>query len=111
MEDYVFKIVVEIDEDKVNEIGETDLDTVNGIVRTTYVNHGLHDVSEGDRQLIFISKDGEDYAFGEIGFAALELYDSWINQYLKKMDWYDSDDGSIEDMLAGIQHFDRVYGR
>ena len=111
MEDYVFKVVIEIDEDMVNEVGETDLNTVYDIVRTTYVNHGLHDISDGERQLIFISKDGEDYAYGEIGFAALELYDSWLKKYLKKMDWYDSYDDSIEVMLVGIQHFDRVYGR
>lgn len=111
MEDYVFKIVVEIDEDKVNEIGETDLDTVYGIVRTTYVNHGLHDVSEGGRQLIFISKDGEDYAYVEIGMATFELYDSWLRKYLKKMDWYDSNDDSIEDMLIGIRQVDMKCGR
>lgn len=111
MENYAFKIVVEIDENKVIEVGETDLDTVYSIVRNTYVNHGLHDVSEGDRQLVFISKDDEDYAYGEIGMAALELYDSWLNQYLKRMDWYDSSDDSVEDILVGIQHFEREYGR
>lgn len=111
MENYAFKIVVEIDEDKVIEVGETDLDTVYGIVRTTYVNHGLHDVSEGDRQLIFISKQGEDDAFGEIGFATLELYDSWLNKYFKKIEWYDFADNSVEDAMVEFKLFDMKYGR
>lgn len=111
MEDYVFKIVVEIDEDKVNEIGETDLNSVYGYVRTIFVNHRLHDTSKNDKQLVFISKKGEDYAFSAIGLAATCIYDGWVGKYLKDMEWYDSEDGSVEDMLAGFRRVDARNGR
>lgn len=106
--DYLYKITVEIDDEKIRTLGEHDVDNVYRVVRNTFAKCDFTERSKDNRRLIFTIQDCKD-AFSDVGLATNTLYDSWIGKYIKRMDWYDADDGSTEDMLEEIRGFDVKY--
>ena len=106
--DYLYKITVEIDDEKIRTLGEHDVDNVYRVVRNTFAKCDFTERSKDNRRLIFTIQDCKD-AFSDVGLATNTLYDSWIGKYIKRMDWYDADDGSTEDMLKEIRGFDGKY--
>lgn len=108
--DYLYKITVEIDDAKVLNLQRHDLNTVYKTVREAFAGCNFKEVPTDNKQLVFVIEDGDD-SFSQVGIVTNSLYDSWLGEYLKKMEWYDSSDGSIEDVLKEINDFDTRYGR
>lgn len=108
--DYLYKIAVEIDDEKVLSLQQHDLNAVYKTVREAFADCSFNELSTNDNQLVFVIGDGND-SFSEVGIAANALHDSWLGKYLKKMEWYDMSDDSTEDMLREIQKFDNEYGK
>lgn len=106
--DYLYKITVEIDDEKIRTLGEHDVDNVYRVVRNTFAKCDFTERSKDNRRLIFTIQNCKD-AFSDVGLATNTLYDSWLGKYIKRMDWYDADDGSTEDMLKEIRGFDGKY--
>ena len=108
--EYLYKITVEIDDEKVRTLGEHDLDAVYRTVRDTFTRCDFTERSKDNHKLIFTIEDCKD-AFSDVGLATNALHDSWLGKYIKRMDWYDAGDGSTEDVLAEIRSFDDKYGK
>lgn len=108
--DYLYKITVEIDDEKVLSLQQHDLDAVYKTVREAFVGCNFKEVPTDNKQIAFVIRDGND-SFSEVGIVANALHDSWLGKYLKKMEWYDMSDDSTEDMLREIQEFDNEYGK
>lgn len=96
--DYLYKITVEIDNEKVLSLQQHDLDAVYKTVREAFAGCNFKEVPTDNKRLAFVIGDGND-SFSEVGIAANALHDSWLGKYLKKMEWYDMSDDSTEDML------------
>ncbi|MGN0697386.1 MAG: hypothetical protein ACI4JV_01370 [Ruminiclostridium sp.] len=107
--DYLYKITVEIDDEKVLNLQQHDLNAVYKTVREAFANCHFKEQSTDNKQLVFVIEDGND-SFSEVGIVTNALHDSWLGKYLKKMEWYDSSDDSTEDILMEIQEFDNEYG-
>ncbi len=108
--DYLYKITVEIDDEKVRTLGKHDLDAVYRTVCDTFTRCDFTERSKDNHKLIFTIEDCKD-AFSDVGLATNALHDSWLGKYIKRMDWYDAGDGSTEDVLAEIRSFDDKYGK
>ena len=108
--DYLYKIAVEIDDEKVLSLQQHALNAVYKTVREAFADCRFNELSTNDNQLVFVIGDGND-SFSEVGIVANALHDSWLGKYLKKMEWYDSSDGSTEDVLKEIRDFDNEYGK
>ena len=101
--DYLYKITVEINNEKVLSLQQHDLDAVYKTVREAFAGCNFKEVPTD-------IGDGND-SFSEVGIVANALHDSWLGKYLKKMEWYDMSDDSTEDMLREMQEFDNEYGK
>lgn len=108
--DYLYKITLEIDDEKVLNLKQHDLDTVYKTVREAFAGCHFKELSANNNQLVFVIGDGND-SFSEVGIVTNALHDSWLGKYLKKMEWYDSSDSSTEDVLKEIRDFDNEYGK
>ena len=108
--DYLYKVMVEIDDEKVLSLQQHDLNAVYKTVREAFSRCNFKEVSTDNKQLVFVIEDGND-SFSEVGIVTNALYDSWLGQYLKRMEWYDSSDDSTEDILKEIEDFDKKYGK
>lgn len=108
--DYLYKITVEIDDEKVLSLQQHDLDAVYKTVREAFSECNFKEVPTDNKRLAFVIGDGSN-SFSEVGIVANALHDSWLGKYLKKMEWYDMSDDSTEDMLREIQEFDNEYGK
>lgn len=109
MENYKYKVVVELDDNVILNAERHDLDDTYRIVRKMFTDKGLHDVSEG-RKLIFISKAEDKDAYGAIGAVTNTLYRSWVKPYLKVMEWHDADKDDKEDLLKTFRACEEKYG-
>lgn len=109
MENYLYKITVEIDDDKVKQLNQHDLEAVYQTVRDAFIEQNFQDVSNG-KELIFIIMPNKR-AFSAVGLATNSLYDCWMGKYIKRMDWYDAEDESTEDILKEFKEFDTKYGK
>lgn len=107
--DYLYKLTVEIDDDKVLRLQRHDLGAVYQTVRDAFAGCNFQKQSQDDRELIFTIGEGKD-SFSEVGIVANSLYDSWLGPYLKRMEWYDASDDSTEDVLREIGDFEEEYG-
>lgn len=107
--DYLYKLTVEIDDDKVLRLQRHDLGAVYQTLRDAFAGCNFQEQSQDDRELIFTIGEGKD-SFSEVGIVANSLYDSWLGPYLKRMEWYDASDDSKEDVLREIGDFDEKYG-
>ena len=107
--EYLYKLTVEIDDDKVLRLQRHDLGAVYQTVRDAFAGCNFQEQSQDDRELIFTIGEGKD-SFSEVGIVANSLYDSWLGPYLKRMEWYDASDDSKEDGLREIGDFDEEYG-
>lgn len=107
--DYLYKLTVGIDDDKVLRLQRHDLGAVYQTVRDAFAGCNFQEQSQDDRELIFTIGEGKD-SFSEVGIVANSLYDSWLGPYLKRMEWYDASDDSKEDVLREIGDFDEKYG-
>lgn len=107
--DYLYKLTVEIDDDKVLRLQRHDLGAVYQTVRDTFAECNFQEQSQDDRELIFTIGEGKD-SFSEVGIVTNSLYDSWLGPYLKRMEWYDASDDSTEDVLREIGEFEEEYG-
>lgn len=107
--DYLYKLTVEIDDDKVLRLQRHDLGAVYQTVRDTFAECNFQEQSQDDRELIFTIGKGKD-SFSEVGIVTNSLYDSWLGPYLKRMEWYDASDDSTEDVLREIGEFEEEYG-
>lgn len=107
--DYLYKLTVEIDDDKVLRLQRHDLGAVYQTVRDAFAGCNFQEQFQDDRELIFTIGEGKD-SFSEVGIVANSLYDSWLGPYLKRMEWYDASDDSKEDVLREIGDFDEEYG-
>ncbi len=86
--DYLYKITVEIDNEKVLNLQQHDLDAVYKTVREAFAGCNFKEVPTDNKQIAFVIGDGND-SFSEVGIVANALHDSWLGKYLKKMEWYD----------------------
>ncbi|MGN0587544.1 MAG: hypothetical protein ACI4JF_09685, partial [Oscillospiraceae bacterium] len=109
MENYKYKVMVELDDSIILNAGRHDLDDTYRIVRKMFTDKGLHDVSEG-KKLIFISKPEDKDAYGIIGAVTNTLYRNWVKPYLKVMEWHNADKGSVEDLLKTFKACEEKYG-
>lgn len=109
MENYKYKVVVELDDNVILNAERHDLDDTYRIVRKMFTDEGLHDVSEG-RKLIFISKPEDKDAYGAIGAVTNILYRSWVKPYLKVMEWHDAYNDDKEDLLKTFRACEAKYG-
>ena len=109
--DYLYKLTVEIDDDKVLRLQRHDLGAVyqTAAIEPLTLLLMVSAKSQDDRELIFTIGEGKD-SFSEVGIVANSLYDSWLGPYLKRMEWYDASDDSKEDVLREIGDFDEKYG-
>ena len=98
MENYKYKIVIELNDSKIRIDRKYDLEDTYRIVREQFIEKGLNDVSN-EKQLIFVSKPEDSNAYGVIGAVTNALYRSWIKPYLKVMEWHDVTKNSVEDLL------------
>ena len=80
--DYLYKLTVEIDDDKVLRLQRHDLGAVYQTVRDAFAGCNFQEQSQDDRELIFTIGEGKD-SFSEVGIVANSLYDSWLGPYLK----------------------------
>ena len=108
--DYLYKITVEIDDEKVLSLQQHDLNAVYKTVREAFAGCHFKEQSTNNKQLVFVIEDGND-SFSEVGIVTNALHDSCLGKYLKKMEWYDMSDGSTEDVLKEISDFDNEYGK
>lgn len=108
--EYLYKITVEIDDDMVRRLGQHDPDAVYETVRQAFLSCDFQERTEAGGQMAFTIGDDKD-SFSNVGIAANALYDSWLGRYLKKMEWYDAGDDSVEDILKEIREFDDTYGK
>lgn len=109
MNKYIYKVVVELDDNIILNEGEYDLEDTYRIVRKMFTDKGLHDVSEG-KQLIFISTPENKDAYGAIGAVTNTLYRSWVKPYLKVMEWHNASKCSKEDLLKTFRACEAKYG-
>ena len=109
MENYDYKIVIELDEEKLKSDNYEPNETYEIVRRHFAKERVLLDVSGNDKELIFINRENEgDAAYGIIAALAIQLYTGWTRPYLKVMNWHlkESEDGleeTVEDMLAEFQ--------
>lgn len=108
--DYLYKVTAEIDDEKVLNLQQHDLEAVYKAVKKAFAGCNFKELPADNKQLVFVIEDGND-SFSEVGIVTNALYDSWLGQYLKRMEWYDSSDGSTEDVLKEIEDFDKKYGK
>lgn len=108
--DYLYKITVEIDDEKVLRLQQHDLDAVYKTVREAFSDCNFKELPTDNKQLVFVIEDGND-SFSEVGIVTNALHDSWLGKYLKKMEWYDSSDDSTEDIIREIREFDNEYSK
>lgn len=106
---YIYKVVVELDDNIILNAGRHDLEDAYRIVRKMFTDEGLHDVSEG-KQLVFISTPEDKDAYGAIGAVTINLYTSWVKPYLKVMEWHDADKDDKEDLLETYKTCEAKYG-
>ena len=104
MENYRYKVVIELDNDKIQQ--KYDLADTYRIVREQFLSKGLLDISDKS-QLIFVSKPGDNKAFGSIGAVTNTLYRSWLKPYLKAMEWHDLAKNNAEDLLKTFADCER----
>lgn len=109
MNKYIYKVLVELDDNIILNEDKYDLDDIYRIVRKAFTDKGLHDVSEGE-QLIFISTPKDKDAYGAIGAVTITLYTSWVKPYLKVMEWHDADKDDKEDLLETFKACEAKYG-
>ena len=107
--DYLYKITVEIDDDKVLRFQQHDLNAVYQTVVEAFTEQGFKDVSEG-KQLIFTIQPCKR-AFSAVGLATTSLFNCWMGKYLKRMEWYDADDDSTENVLKEFDKIIAKYGK
>lgn len=109
MNKYIYKVVLELDDNIILNAGRHDLDDTYRIVRKMFTDEGLHDVSEG-KQLVFISTPEDKDAYGAIGAVTNILYRSWVKPYLKVMEWHDANKCNKEDLLKTFRACEMIYG-
>lgn len=110
--DYAFKVEIALDDEKILADQVYDLDDMYKIIREMFTQKDMHDVSEGNGQLTFISKKGEKDVFSTCGLNVTELYQSeWAVPYLKKMLWYNGSNGVVDDVLYECRNYEREYGK
>ena len=59
--DYLYKIAVEIDDEKVLSLQQHDLNAVYKTVREAFADCSFNELSTNDNQLVFVIGDGNDY--------------------------------------------------
>ena len=79
--DYLYKITVEIDDEKVLSLQQHDLDAVYKTVREAFAGCNFKEVPTDNKRLAFVIGDGSD-SFSEVGIVANALHDSWLGKYL-----------------------------
>ena len=108
--DYLYKITIGIDDDKVLSMRQHDLNAVYKTVRNTFARCNFKEQESENGSLVFTIGKGKD-SFSEVGIATGVLRESWLGKYLNKMEWYDASDDSTEDIFKEIEEFDRRYGK
>ncbi|WP_456028672.1 hypothetical protein [Ruminococcus sp.] len=110
--DYLYKITIGIDDDKVLSMRQHDLNAVYKTVRNTFArcNFKEQEQESENGDLVFTIGKGKD-SFSEVGIATGVLRESWLGKYLNKMEWYDSSDDTTEDVFKEIEEFKAKYGK
>lgn len=109
--DYAFKVEIALDDEKILADQVYDLNDMYKTIRKMFTEKGMHDISDGNGRLIFISKKGEKDAFCTCGLNVNRLYDSkWASPYLKELLWYNGSKDTVENILVTRAEYDRKYG-
>ncbi len=108
--DYLYKITVWVDDEKILNMKEDDLNGVYRVIRETFAECNFKEQPTDDGTLVFTIGDGKD-SFSEVGLATTTLRTSWLGKYLKRMEWYDSSDDSTEDMFKELEEYRRQRGK
>ena len=74
--DYLYKITVEIDNEKVLSLQQHDLDAVYKTVREAFAGCNFKEVPTDNKRLAFVIGDGND-SFSEVGIVANALQLAW----------------------------------
>lgn len=104
-----YKLVIELDDEKLDKDNYDVADTYR-IVREVFdKNKDLYPVQNDDGLIIYISYDGAKHGNSGIGGGGVRLFRSWLRPYIKRMEWYDYNDGSIENMLEIFEEYEKKY--
>lgn len=109
--EYLFKVVIALDEQKVRSDGEYRLEDIYSMIRKWFADEQMTEIP-ADGELVFVSDNEKD--FGLIGLIANDLCDAeWFRPYATKFLWYDRTDGAedCEDVLKEYEIFCRKYGK
>ncbi len=94
-----FKLVIELDDEKLDR-DNWEIEDTYRIVRGIFdKNADLHPVDNDDGEIIYISYYGAKNGYSGIGGGGIRLYDSWLRPYIKRMEWHNLIDGTMEDCL------------
>ena len=108
--EYLYKITIEIDDDMVRRLGQHDLDAVYETVRQAFIDCDFQERTKAGGKMVFTIGEDKD-SFSNVGIVTNALYDSWLGRYLKRMEWYDAGDDSVEDILEEIRGFEETHGK
>lgn len=110
MEKYDYKIVIELDEEKLRSDNYEPNETYEIVRRHFAKERALRDVSSNSREPIFINRENDEDAYGIIAALAIQLYTGWTRPYLKVMNWHlnESEDGSRETVENMLDEFRKV---
>lgn len=104
-----FKLIIELDDEKLAKDRYSVADTYR-IVREVFdKNEDLHPVPNDDGLIIYISYDGAKQGYGGIGGGGARLFRSWLRPYIKRMEWYDYNDDSVENMIEIFEEYEKKY--
>lgn len=82
--DYLYKITIGIDDDKVLSMRQHDLNAVYKTVRNTFARCNFKEQESENGNLVFTIGKGKD-SFSEVGIATGVLRESWLGKYLNKI--------------------------
>ncbi len=108
--DYLYKITVWVDNDRILNMKQHDLNEAYQTIREIFADCNFKEQPTDDGTLVFTIGEGED-SFSEVEIVANALYFSWLGKCLKKLERYDLSDDSTEDILKDNKEFDEKYGK
>lgn len=110
--DFLYKLEIDLDDEKIIKEGRYDLDNVYDTIRSWFASENISEIITGEHYLTFASnKRGDDKEFARFG--AVEnafLDDELLMTYVKRMTWYDTLSGNVSevDVLETARKYDML---
>ena len=106
---YLYKITVEVDDDKIIRFEQHDINAVYNTIRSIFADCEFTEQEPEGETLVFTIGNFKD-SFSDACLAIDVLNDCWLGKYLKKIMWYDTSDESVEDVFEELKEFEAKYG-